>query len=190
LTPKLQESYDKFIKQAKPDNQTKLICAQIRIGGVRPNVAFDQQFISRNNSKLFWKFIRDNFLNINPNQKYKVFVTTDTESVEEESIQEFGKNNIVKIDGPFIHIDREEVGNISDCSKIEKIILDFHAIQLCDSVVISQSGFGRLGISNRIDPTKDLWRFETIIKKQKSKNNQINIFESYTFNKIGNLSLL
>jgi hypothetical protein len=190
LTPKLQESYEKFIKQAKPDNQTKLICAQVRIGGIRPNVAFDQQFTSRNNSKLFWKFIRENFLNINPKQKYKIFITTDTESVEEESIQEFGRNNVVKIDGPFVHIDREEVGNISDCSKIEKIILDFHAIQLCDSVVISQSGFGRLGISNRIDPTKDLWRFETIIKKQKSKNNQINIFESYTFNKIGNLSLL
>ena len=190
LAPKLQETYDKFIKRAKPDSQTKLLCAQIRIGGVRPNVAFDQQFTPRNNSKLYWKFIRDNFLIKNPKQKYKIFITTDTESVEKESILEFGKDFIVKIDGPFIHIDREEVGNISDCSKIEKIILDFHAIQLCDSVIISQSGFGRLGISNRIDPTKDLWRFETVAEKRKSNNGEIKSFQTYTFNKIGNLSML
>lgn len=160
LTPKLQKRYDEFLHEAKPDNNTKLICAQIRIGGARPNVAFDVQFTQRNNSKLFWKFMREKFIDANPKQKYKIFVTTDTESVEEESIEEFGKENIVRFDGPFVHIDREAAGNVNDCSRVEKIFLDFHAIQSCDIAIISQSGFGRLGISNRPEPAKDLYRFE------------------------------
>jgi hypothetical protein len=189
LTLPLQERYNEFLKEAKPDNETKLICAQIRIGGARPNVAFDVQFTSRNNSKLFWMFIRDSFINVNIKQKYKIFVTTDTESVETEAIDEFGRENVVKIDGPFIHIDREEIGNISDCSRVEKVILDFHAIQNCDIAIISQSGYGRLGIANRVDPTKDLYRFEAIKDKNKHKKGNI-LDKKFVFNKIENLSML
>ena len=186
----MEETYNKFVKQAKPDNETMLICAQIRIGGARPNVAFDSEFMPRNNSKLFWNFIRETFLNKNPKKKFKLFITTDTESVETESIDEFGESNIVKIEGPFIHIDREEVGNVNNCSKIEKVILDFHALQLCDAVIISQSGYGRLGISNRIDPTKDLYRFESLIEKKKTKTGKTEIVEKFFFNKIHNLTML
>jgi hypothetical protein len=190
LTPKLQETFNKFIKRAKPDDKTKLICAQIRIGGVRPNVKFDSEFLPRNSSKLFWKFIRETFLNVNSSQKYKIFITTDTESVEEESIREFGENMIVKINGHFVHIDREEYGNTSDCSKIEKVILDFHALQFCDAAVISPSGFGKYGISNRINPTKDLYRYEKLIRKERTNTDEIIIKKNYFFNKIDNLGFL
>ena len=190
LTPRLQNIYNKFLSEAKPDNETKLICAQIRIGGARPNVAFDQQFMPRNSSKLFWNFIREKFLNANLKQKFKLFITTDTQAVEEESIVEFDAKNVVRIEGPFIHIDREEVGNISDCSKIEKVILDFHAIQACDVAIISQSGYGRLGISNRVDPTKELYRFEGKMEKVKSETGKIIVKEVFEFKKIDTLSKL
>ena len=65
-----------------------------------------------------------------------------------------------------IHIDREDVGNVNNCSNVEKVILDFHVLQSCDIGVISPSGFGQLGISNRIDPTKDLYRFESVMEKK------------------------
>ena len=189
LTPKLEETYKKFIKEAKPDNKTKLICAQIRIGGARPNVKYDYQFMPRNSSKLFWKFIRETFIDKHPEQKYKLFVTTDTESVEKESILEFGKDTIVKIDGPFIHIDREVVGNVNNCSNVEKVILDFHALQSCDIGIISPSGFGQLGITNRIDPSKDLYRFESVKEKNLHDGHFITI-QNYFFKKIESLEML
>ena len=56
-------------------------------------------------------------------------------------------------------MDREaNLGN--DCSRVEKPILDFHFLQMCDKAVISQSGFGRLGTWNRADPLKDVFVFD------------------------------
>jgi hypothetical protein len=178
------------VSEAKPDNETILICTQIRIGGVRPNVKWDSEFMPSNSSKLFWKFIRETFLDKNPEQKYKLFVSTDTEAVEKESLLEFGEDMIVKIDGPFVHIDREEVGNVNNCSRVEKVILDFHALQLCDIAIISQSGYGRLGISNRIDPAKDLYRFEEIVEKQKLNKSQFTTIRNFVFKKIESLDKL
>ena len=186
LVPKLQNKFNEFMKIAKPDNETKLICAQIRIGGARPNVKYDNEFLPRNSSKLFWNFIRETFINVYPRIKYKIFITTDTESVEEESIKEFGED-IVKIDGDFIHIDREEYGNTNDCTRSEKVILDFHALQFCDMAIISPSGFGRYGVANRINPAKDLYMYEILRTKQRSITGEINIKKSYFFKKVNSL---
>ncbi len=166
LVPSLQKRYEEFLQEAKPDNETKLICAQVRIGGARPDVPYDKQFTVRNNSKLYWNFIKENFLNVNIKQKYKIFITTDTESVDSEAIEEFGRENIVKIDGPFVHIDHEKNGNTIDCSRVDKVILDLHALQNCDIAIISRGGFGKSGVVNRIEPFKDFYRFqETIINQ-------------------------
>ncbi len=185
LTPSLQKRYNEFLKEAKPDNQTKLICAQVRIGGARPNVHHDKQFASLNNSKYFWDFIRNKFLYPNPQLKYKIFVTSDTKAVQNECIEEFGKENIVKIDGPFTHIDRDKFVDKNDCSRFDKVILDFHALQNCDIAIIGRGGYGRLGISNRIEPTKDLYRFQTITEKKNSV-----VIEKYIFKKIEHLNML
>ena len=47
--------------------------------------------------------------------------------------------------------------------EIEKTFLDFHMLQNCDMAIISESGFGKLGVWNRLDPNKNL---VTINKKQ------------------------
>lgn len=141
LSPELEEKYENILSQAKRTNSTKIICAQVRIGGVRPNVRFDFQFNRRDVSLLFWKFIRKKFLNLE--KDYKIFVSTDLESVYEEAEKEFGKENMIKIPGLYTHIDREQFLG-EDCQRVEKSILDFHFMQNCDYAVISDSGYGKL----------------------------------------------
>lgn len=50
LTPKSQEKYDNYLKMFKPTNDTKLICAQVRIGGHKDNQKF---FPNRSDDFLF-----------------------------------------------------------------------------------------------------------------------------------------
>lgn len=159
LTPILQIKYDLIRQGARLTNKTQIICAQIRIGGKRPNVAFDYKYNDLDVTKLFWKFIRDRFISEIKDNDWKLFITTDTEQVENEAIREFGDERIIKIPGLFTHIDRESnLGN--DCYRVEKTILDFHFMQNCDMAVISKSGYGKLGSWNRMDPLKNLFIFE------------------------------
>jgi hypothetical protein len=177
LTPKLMNKYREFEKRAKPNNKTKLYCAQIRIGGKRPYVEFDKMFTERNNSRLYWQFMKNNFLTNQSTKDYKIFITTDTQSVEEEAIVEFGADYVVHNSGLITHFDREKIISKNNCERVERAILDFHSLQLCDEVVISKSGFGILGILNRQDPIKNLYRFEKI-------NN------NYVFRKIDDYNIL
>ena len=63
LKPNLTKRYEDFLKLAKPNSETKLICAQIRLGGSnRKNHASDWKFNERNVTKLVWEFIRKTFL--------------------------------------------------------------------------------------------------------------------------------
>ena len=156
LKPNLTKRYEDFLKLAKPNSETKLICAQIRLGGSnRKNHASDWKFNERNVTKLVWEFIRKTFLS-KVSHNYKIFVTTDDEDVEKEALEQFGSSQLVINSGDIIHIDRD-VRNLNDCSKIEKTILDFHCLQNCDMAVISKSGFGKLGLWNRRNPIQDLY---------------------------------
>jgi hypothetical protein len=134
LSPLMQEKYDLIKENAKITSNTKIYCAQIRIGGKRPNVPHDAPFNSLNVTKLFWQFIRENFIDTS-NDDWKLFITTDIEVVEIEALKEFGKDKILRIPGIFSHVDMET--NSKDCSRIEKPILDFHFLQNCDKAVIS-----------------------------------------------------
>ena len=86
-------------------------------------------------------------------------------SIEMEAVKEFGEKRVIRIDGVNSHVDKEEeeedtpLGN-QDCSRIEKPILDFHFLQNCDKAVISQqSGFGQLGLWNRVSPYEGVYVF-------------------------------
>jgi hypothetical protein len=157
LEPSLEEKYNLIKQKAYLDENTQIYCAQIRIGGKRPNVKNDRQFNHRNISKKFWKFVRKNFIQNSTNHNWKLFVTSDIESVEMEAVDEFGKEKVIRILGTSSHIGMEKY-SANNCSRIEKPILDFHFLQNCDKAVISLSGFGRLGMNNRKQPDKDLYR--------------------------------
>jgi hypothetical protein len=154
LETSLETKYQHIKQQAYSNHENmKLYCAQIRIGGQRPDVPYDAYFNPRNITKLFWQFIRDNFIE---NADWKLFVTSDLEEVEMEAISEFGVDRVVRIDGINSHVGREKQSN-NDCTRIEKPILDFHFLQNCDKAVISNSGFGQFATWNRENPDKDLF---------------------------------
>ena len=140
--------------------KTRLYCAQIRIGGTRPNVKYDEKFNDYGSQKIFWKFIRNEFINKKEEEDddWRLFVTSDMESIELEAVKEFGAERVIRIDGVNSHVDKEEENR--DCKRIEKPILDFHFLQNCDKAVISQqSGFGQLGLWNRVSPYEGVYVF-------------------------------
>ena len=53
----------------------------------------------------------------------------------------------------------------NDCESSEKTILDFHAFQLCDSAVITNTQYGRFGMWLRADPSKNVYVYDTYEKK-------------------------
>lgn len=173
LKPHMEEKYQLFLKKAKPNKDTKLICAQMRLGGVRKNHASDWKFNDLDDVKLIFKFIRDEFLvQFKMKNSYKIFITTDDETAQENAIQEFGADNVVINMGDIVHIDRD-VSNLKDCKKIEKTILDFHSLQNCDMAVITGSGFGKLGLWNRPNPIENLYLYSS---KQFMKFNESDFF--------------
>ena len=155
LTPHLQDQFELFLKNSNVNPQTFIVCAQIRIGGARPNVPHDSPRNHLNSTKLFWSFIRENYIaNFREDDDWKFFITTDIEVVEKEAIEEFGSKRVIHIPGVFSHVDMEP--RATACSRVEKPILDFHFLQNCDKAAVSWSGFGKLGAWNRVDPIKDL----------------------------------
>ena len=107
---------------------------------------------------MFWQFIRQNFI-CDGDDDWRIFVTSDVEAVELEAIREFGVDRVIRTPGVSSHFDREtNLGD--DCTRVEKPVLDFHFLQMCDKAVISRSGFGRLGTWNRLEPLKDVFVFD------------------------------
>ncbi len=155
LRPNLEKKYENFLKAAKSTKITKLICAQIRIGGNRNNHASDHQFNEKTVTKLVWSFIKKQIIIESNLTDYKLFITTDDEDVQKEAFDEFGSDKVVTNDGEILHIDKD-AHDLNDCSRIEKTILDFHSLQNCDFGLVS-SGFGKMGLWNRVDPFRNLF---------------------------------
>jgi hypothetical protein len=162
LRPEYDKQFQNFKIKAKANKTTKLFCVQIRIGGSRPHVGGDRKFTLRNNSKLFWDFIRSTI--INDEENYKLFVTSDTESVANESLDEFGEEKVVMIDGLYNHLDVGPSSKTS-CKMYTKTFLDLHAFQLCDKVVVSRGGYGLMGAFLRENPFQEFYRYTEIHTK-------------------------
>ena len=172
LTPKLQKVFDRFKTSSKQNPNAKLICAQIRIGANRPEEVCDRIFTERKDSKLFWDFIREEIIQNDNN--FKIFITSDTESVVNEALDEFGEDKIMNIDGFYNHIDVGPVSN-STCKLYEKTILDFHAFQQCDKVVVSRGGYGLMANFLRKNPFQDFFRYTEIIADDSKNSTQVKI---------------
>lgn len=164
LNNNIETKYQEFLTKK---GSSKLICAQVRIGGARPHVDHDAPFTDKKNTFIYWNYIRNNFTN---NQTdYKIFLTTDTRNIEIEAQKEFGDKIIIN-DGINAHLDREHrLGD--NCSKVYKTYLDFHSLQNCDAAIISESGFGLLGTWNRVNPNLNLVMFtkqKTLVRKNRT----------------------
>jgi len=88
---------------------------------------------------------------------YIFYSRTDTQSVENEAIKVFGAEKIILNQGENIHLDRTSDLKCSD--RVDRIFLDLHSLQNCNYSIISESGFGKLGVWNRLEPQKNLVMF-------------------------------
>ncbi len=159
--------FEKTIKKAKPNSNSKLVCAQIRIGGDG-----DFKFTERENSRKYWEFIKTN-LTYNLND-YKLFITTDTSDVIDEANKVFGNERVFAFKQRSFHISRKvgrvENLNETECDRIAEIYLDFYMLGQCDMGVVSHSGFGLISILNRKD-LKNLKNFYVFTNQQNLKKN-------------------
>lgn len=151
LNSKLKTEYEAYLREIK---DKKLICAQIRVGGQN-----DDQFTRRTDVKKYWDLIRDKFITKIKNESYMIYVTSDMQDVKQEAKKEFGLSRVLTNEKSSGHLDKSFQDSATNCENesIENIIMDFHLLQNCDMAVVSQSGFGLLGLWNRKEPSKDLY---------------------------------
>lgn len=166
------KKYIEFLERLKPNQNTKLICAQIRIGAhlLGYGNKIDVKFINEDKAIIFWKFIENLTKDIEREQKsYKIFISTDSKNVELEGVKYFGTDKTVINLGFNMHVDNNIYQN---CSSMEKTLIDFHSFQVCDISVISQSQFGLFGIFYRGDPYSNSYILESknIVKLSKKKS--------------------
>ncbi|XP_067652373.1 uncharacterized protein [Haliotis asinina] len=132
LKDDLQKDLDKFLSLV-PRNYS-LICAQIRMGK-NPSIPKDSE--TRNDPEsinTIWEFLH----HYNDTSKYKIFVSTDSENMWNESFRLF-PNNSVTIPGVIAHVDKSP-----RCEGFRKVILDQEALSHCDTLLITNSGVGRI----------------------------------------------
>jgi hypothetical protein len=170
FSPLFQQKYDSFLNEISPrmTSQTQIYCAQIRMGGNLKNATKDKVINDLSSTKLFWSFLRKNFIQRNNNSDWRLFITSDLESVENEALSEFGQDRVIRFKGVNSHIDKDRTSlslsqrqgqNDNDCSRIEKPMLDFHFLRNCHKAVVSTSGFGILGMWSRVEPVRDAYVF-------------------------------
>ena len=174
LNGKMNKDYEEFRKKLKPNQNTKIICAQVRMDYPGSQAKFGKKI-----SLEFWNFIKDNFLNNTINStEYVIYVTSDRENVKLEAKNFFKNNQVFYLEKSSDHVDVR-----ANCKSTEKVILDFHIMQNCDIGVVSHSGFGILGLWNRPRPFKNLFvytnRNQSALKKRYSDRKDM-IFKKYT----------
>jgi len=159
LNPILDKKYKYYLNLMKPNKHTKLICAQIRT-----------EFLKKEAANLFWNYIRNNFIKSKKFKNFNIFLTTDSIQIEIDGKKEFGDKLFI-INGTFVNIDHTVIRESP--YEIEKAFLDFHMLQNCDMAIISESGFGKLRVWNRLNPNENL---VTINKKQEIENTTNDLF--------------
>ncbi|XP_046549377.1 uncharacterized protein LOC124259313 isoform X1 [Haliotis rubra] len=132
LKDDLQKDLDKFLSLV-PRNYS-LICAQIRMGK-NPNIPNDSETRNTDKSvKPIWEFLE----RYNDTSKYKIFVSTDSENIRNESLR-FFPNNSLTLPGVIAHVDKSP-----RCEGFRKVILDQEVLSHCDTLLITNSGLGRI----------------------------------------------
>ncbi|CAH1782519.1 unnamed protein product, partial [Owenia fusiformis] len=153
LQPNMQRALATFMARARPNKDIQLVCAQIRMGH-NPSVPQDE---TKRNKKEWLPLLWDFLSLYNISRKYKLFVTTDSQEVREQS-QRLFPDVLHDTEGRITHIDRYD--NQSEaCKGMEKTILDFTILSKCDILVVSRSNFGTYSAKLR-SPLAKLYTFQ------------------------------
>lgn len=140
FTPELQEIYENSMKSFEKTNKdTKIICAQIRMGG---NQLKDPTFKLPKDLTLFWEFLKTNITDNIIDNNYKVFITSDNPDILNNTEHGIDENKIIFNQEASIHTDRTENKNNYGP------YIDFDLLSQCDGGIMSHSGFGFLALLN------------------------------------------
>lgn len=139
-----------------------LICAQIRMGR-NPSIPRDTEIRTRPSElKALWNFLQE----YKSDERFKIFVTTDSESVRKEAKKLF-PSQVLDTSGPITHPDYRHDND--SCLGMGKIILDQYLLRFCDTLVISKSLFGVIGAHFR-GKSSNLYQFSNGTVKRMALN--------------------
>ncbi|XP_041362848.1 uncharacterized protein LOC121378644 [Gigantopelta aegis] len=138
LAPDIQRDLSSFLKIARPTPSHKLVCSQIRVGRNPTNPRDRANIGSKEDVSKVWRFLGQ----YNDPDKYRIYVTSDSEQVRTEAHARFGKM-LVDTEGPLVHIDKF-TNSTSVCDGMRKLILDQHVLMNCDVFLLTFSGLGRM----------------------------------------------
>jgi hypothetical protein len=165
MTPRLQAKFDSFINPIRSNPKTRLICAQIRLGGKTNNI-HDPVLMDSKLVKRIWEFVKTRFLS--KTTDYKIFITSDNDRIYEEAKSKFGFDKVFTTNGTTLHLDQYRKYHRSERNQniqiYDKTFLDFSMLGQCDMAIVSRSGFGRLGVYNRNKAFEDIFIFKKVNK--------------------------
>jgi hypothetical protein len=166
LKPRLRLQFDQFLQRARPYPNTKLVCAQIRLGGDTPKFK-DPIRMTQTHVETIWNFMKTNISTHLNSSNFNVFVTSDNEHIFAQARQVFGVDRVVDVQGEITHIDQDhrfynQTNEMNGCERYDKTYLDFHVLGVCDMGVISRSGFGRLGVYNRYHSYEHIYTYREV----------------------------
>ncbi|XP_067687017.1 uncharacterized protein [Haliotis asinina] len=148
LSASLKEALSRFLSRAKPRGSSKLVWAQIRLfkNPSNPNDNKNPRGATMQDVQKIWNFFR----NFSDPSAYKIFVTSDSETVMQEARKLF-PSQIMESEGKVFHM---ELGTDrkSRCDGWKKVILDQHVLMSCDVLVLTFSGVGRVAAYVRGTP--------------------------------------
>ncbi|XP_067668061.1 uncharacterized protein [Haliotis asinina] len=136
LSHKTQRTFDEIVGSIDQNHQ-KLVCAHIRMGKSRTLPRDNSRKTLRPDPKSLIRFLEEK---LHPGYD-KLFIATDSEQVRVQFQKAFPESYL-EVKGQIIHIDRPS-GTIT-CSGMEKVFLDQYILSVCDTLVMSVSGFSRL----------------------------------------------
>ncbi|XP_046546615.1 uncharacterized protein LOC124256687 isoform X2 [Haliotis rubra] len=140
LSASLKETLSRFLARAKPNGSSKLVCTQIRLfrNPSNPNDSTIPRGATMADVQKIWQFFR----NFSDPSTYKIFVTSDSETVMQQARTLF-PSQIMESEGKVSHIERD-TDRKSRCDGWKKVILDQHVLMSCDVLVLTFSGVGRV----------------------------------------------
>ncbi|XP_067687010.1 uncharacterized protein [Haliotis asinina] len=148
LSASLKEALSRFLSRAKPRGSSKLVWAQIRLfkNPSNPNDNKNPRGATMQDVQKIWNFFR----NFSDPSAYKIFVTSDSETVMQQARKLF-PSQIMESEGKVFHM---ELGTDrkSRCDGWKKVILDQHVLMSCDVLVLTFSGVGRVAAYVRGTP--------------------------------------
>ena len=140
----LQVSVDDFFNTHVGNN--KLACFHARMGDYNETARYQMSDLDT---------VFDFLQTFITSRNYKIMVASDKQEVKQKARDRF-PGDFVDTSGPIIHIDQDRQGQ--ECTGFIRAFLDLTVLSRCDTLVLTNSGFGMMAATLR-STSRDLYSF-------------------------------